>query len=66
MMDEWRTDICPGYASKTYKRGNCTIILHRPIMTAEETAARERQVKEALEAVLGEYISRKQREAMAK
>ena len=40
--------------------GNCTIVVHRPVLTAAEAAIREQQVLNALEAVMGPYIRRKE------
>ena len=45
---EWRTDVHPGYRTKTIKVGNCTIEINRPILTAEEQAKREEIVRQAL------------------
>lgn len=46
---EWRTDIKPGYRSKTlYLSGNVTVELHRPILDEKERAKRERLVEHAL------------------
>jgi len=38
----------PGYRTKTLKRGNCTIVVHRPELTDKERAKRERIVESAL------------------
>ena len=48
MTDVWRTDIHPGYRTKTIKVGNSTIEINRPLLDAAEQARREREVKEAL------------------
>ena len=45
---EWRTDIYPGYRTKTIKVGNATIEINRPILTDEERSKRENQVINAL------------------
>lgn len=37
-----------GYRTKTIKRGNVTIVVHRPILTEKERATRERIVETAL------------------
>lgn len=59
-MSNWTTDARPGYRSKTIKSGNCTIIIHRPVLTKEETAERERQVLSALEGSMRNYVLRKE------
>lgn len=48
MSTEWRTDINPGYRTKTIKIGNATVEINRPILDAAEQARRENQVKDAL------------------
>ena len=48
MTADWRTDIHPGYKTKTIKVGNSTIEINRPLLDASEQARREREVKEAL------------------
>lgn len=58
-MSNWTTDARPGYRSKTIQRGNCTIVIHRPVLTKEETAKRERQVLNALEG-MRDYAFRKE------
>lgn len=50
-MSEWATGINPGYRTKTIKVGNCTIEINRPILTAEEMARREEEVRTALRGV---------------
>ena len=55
-MSNWTTDACPGYRSKTIKSGNCTIVIHRPLLTKEEAAIRERQVLSALEGAMRGYV----------
>lgn len=37
-----------GYRTKTIKRGNCTIVIHRPILADKEREKRERVVETAL------------------
>ncbi len=59
-MSEWTTDARPGYRSKTIRSGNCTIIIHRPLLTKEETAKRERQVLDAMEGMMRERLLRKE------
>lgn len=48
MTSEWRTDVQPGYRTKVMKVGNCTIEIHRPILTEEERIKAENQVRDAL------------------
>lgn len=57
-MSDWTTDIRPGYRSKTIRSGNCTIVIHRPLLTKEETAKRERQVVDAMEGMLRESMKK--------
>ena len=45
---EWRTDINPGYRTKTIRVGNATIEINRPILAPEEQARAEAAVKQAL------------------
>lgn len=58
-MSNWTTEARPGYRSKTIKSGNITIVIHRPVLTKEETAKRERQVLNALEG-MRDYAFRKE------
>ena len=51
-MDEWTTGVRPGYRTKTLRHGNCTIIVHRPILEPEEMARREKQVINAMECLV--------------
>lgn len=46
--DAWVEGINPGYRTKTIKVGNCTVEINRPILTAEEMAKREAEVRQAL------------------
>lgn len=57
-MSDWTTDARPGYRTKTIRSGNCTIIIHRPLLTKEETAKRERQVVDAMEGMLRESMKK--------
>ena len=41
-------EIKEGYRTKTIVRGDCTIILHRPLLTDKERETRERLVTTAL------------------
>lgn len=45
---EWRTDINPGYRTKTIRVGNATIEINRPILAPEEQARREEEVIKVL------------------
>jgi hypothetical protein len=44
----WVEGIYPGYRTKTIKIGNATVEINRPILSPEEQAKREEQVKDAL------------------
>lgn len=46
-MEEW-TNTIPGYRTKTIKRGDYTLVVHRPILDEKERAKRERAVETAL------------------
>ena len=59
MSDNWTTDVRPGYRTKTIQHGNCTIIVHRPILSDEERARREREVINAMETVMRGYVPKK-------
>jgi hypothetical protein len=48
MTSEWQTDIREGYRTKIVKMGNCTIEIHRPILTPDEQRKREKQIIDAL------------------
>ena len=48
MSAEWETGIVPGYETKILQCGNCTVRIHSPILTKEEQARREEEVKNAL------------------
>lgn len=51
-MSNWTTDARPGYRSTTIHHGNCTITVHRPLLTQQEAAKRERLVLDAMEAAM--------------
>lgn len=53
----------PGYMVKAIKKGNCTIEILRPILTAEERAKVEAQIKTQAERVLRDYYIRKEANA---
>lgn len=42
------TEVKEGYRTKTIKSGDCTIVLHRPILSDREREKRERIVETAL------------------
>lgn len=48
------------YTTETLQHGNCTIILHRPVLSNAEQAKREQAVKAAMETMLRGYITRKE------
>lgn len=52
----------PGYATKTLKFENCTVIVNRPILTPAEQKKREDEVALGLAMVYRDYIARKERE----
>ena len=52
----------PGYATKTLKFENCTVIVNRPILSPEEQKKREEEVGNGLAMVLRDYKLRKERE----
>lgn len=48
--DEWVPSIKrPGYMVKTIQSGNATIRIHRPILTEEEAAKRDKEILDELE-----------------
>jgi len=64
MENDWTvSEDRPGYRCKTIKKGNCTIIIYRPILTPEEQAKREKQVMDTLESVMREELIRKGQKA---
>lgn len=46
-MSQWK-ETGDGYRTKTIKSGNCTIVVHRPILAEKERAKRERVGETAL------------------
>lgn len=42
--------------TKTIQHGNCTIVIHRPVLTDQERVKREKQVQEVLGRELRDYI----------
>lgn len=55
-MPEWTQ-------TKTLQHGNCTIVIHRPVLTAPERAKRERQVQDILRRELRNYIFKEEQNA---
>lgn len=51
--DTWQTGIREGYRTKIIRVGNCTVAIHRPILSPEEQKAAEERVKRELMAILG-------------
>ena len=52
----------PGYATKTLRHNNCTIIINRPILSPAEQKKREEKVCEGLSYALRDYIWKKEKE----
>ena len=52
-MTEW-------VETETIRHGNCTITVHRPVLTASERKKRESQVQATLGRVMREYIHSKE------
>lgn len=48
------------YTTQIVQHGACTIVICRPILTAEEKAKREQAVKDTLGRTLHSYITRKE------
>ena len=51
----------PGYATKTLKFENCTVIVTRPILTPAEQKKREEEIADGLALVLRDYVAMKGR-----
>lgn len=49
--------------TKTLQHGSATIIVHRPQLTPEERAKREKDVKATMALTMREYLSRKESKA---
>lgn len=45
---------------KVIQHGTCKIIIHRPILSKQERAKREDQIKASLESVMRTYTQRKE------
>ena len=45
--------------TKTIRHGACTIVIHRPELTAAERAMREQATRDTLAHVMHSYITRK-------
>ena len=52
MSEEWVTGLKEGYYSKTIQIGNCTAVIHRPILDDQERARAEEQVMDALRGLI--------------
>lgn len=52
-MNEW--------TSKTIQHGSITVVVHRPVLSKEETAKRAQQVQTVLGSTMRTYIERKER-----
>lgn len=53
----------PYQTTETIQHGSCTIVVHRPVLTKEEAAKRERQALTVLETTMKSYIARKEKKA---
>ena len=53
-MSEWTT--------QTLQFGQVTIVVHRPVLTGQERAKRERQVQDVMTGVMRDYLKRKEAE----
>lgn len=51
------------YDTKTLQYGNCTIRIHRPILTDKERAWREERLQEELTAAMTQILIRKEKTA---
>ena len=49
---DWVTGLKEGYYSKTIQIGNCTAVIHRPILDDQERARAEEQVRDALKGLI--------------
>ena len=52
MSEEWVEGIHPGYRTKTMQVGNCTVRIHRPILSEQERARAEEKVRDALRGLI--------------
>ena len=52
----------PGYATKTLRHNNCTIIINRPILSPAEQKKREEKVSQDVSRALRDYIWKKEKE----
>ena len=60
MSDDWTTDVRPGYLTKTLQHGNCTIVVHRPILSDVERVRREQEVVTVMASAMRDYIFKKE------
>lgn len=66
LISDWQeAEEKPGYRRKIVRKGQATINIYRPILTPEEYAKREAEVKRDLEKVFREVFRREAREAAA-
>ena len=49
--------------TQTIQHGKVTIVVHRPVLTKDEAAKRERQVQTVLGSTMKSYIARKEQTA---
>jgi hypothetical protein len=47
VSDQWQA-VRDGYKTKEVQVGNCTVRIHRPLLSEEEQRRREEQVRDAL------------------
>lgn len=59
-MTNWTTEARQGYKTKTVRHGNCTIVIHRPILSKPERAKREQHVRNIVGREMFQYIARQQ------
>ena len=52
MPESWETGIKAGHQTKVVQVGNCTVRIHRPILSEQERTRRENQVKDALRGLI--------------
>lgn len=61
-MDGWTASAArPGYVTKVVQAGACTLVLHRPELSKEERARREKYTREALEPIMRDYYRTQKR-----
>lgn len=66
LISDWQeAEEKPGYRRKIVRKGQATINIYRPILTPEEYAKREAEVKRDLERAFRDIYRREAREAAA-